>query len=281
MTDKQPTIMAVHAHPDDESTSTGGILARYAAQGVRTVVVTCTGGELGEIADPALASPENLAEVRRQELHAAARILSISQVHMLGYRDSGMAGEPENQDPSSFWSADFDEATRRLVEIVRRERPDILVTYDENGFYGHPDHIQANRVTAAAWDAAGDRRRYPDLGLEPWSPLKLYYTAVPRSNWRRFPERLRAAGIDLPEQDGERDWGTPDELITTWLDVGEWVARKREALLAHRTQMGANVIFSFMPPWLFDELFGTESFVRVASRVEVPEREEDLLAGLR
>jgi mycothiol conjugate amidase Mca len=281
MTDKQFTIMAVHAHPDDEATSTGGILARYASEGVRTVVVTCTGGELGEIADPSMASPENLADVRRRELDDAASILGVSQIYMLGYRDSGMAGLPENQAPGSFWSADLDEATNRLVELVRRERPHVLVTYDENGFYGHPDHIQANRVTVAAWEAAGDSNRYPDQGLEPWTPRKLYFTAIPRSNWRKFPERIRAAGIELPETDEEQDWGTPDELVTSRLDVSKWVALKREALMAHKTQMGANVIFSMMPPWLFDELFGTEAFVRVGCRVDAPEREDDLLAGLR
>jgi mycothiol conjugate amidase Mca len=280
MSHKPLTIMAVHAHPDDECTSTGGSLARYAVEGVRTVVVTCTGGELGEIAHPSLASPQNLAEVRRRELHEACRILGVSQLYMLGYRDSGMAGLPENDAPDSFWSAQLHEAAGRLVEIIRRERPHVLVSYDEVGFYGHPDHIQANRITVAAWEAAGDAERYPELALEPWSPLKLYYSTVPRSRWAEFPERLRAAGIELPELDEGREWGTPDELVTTIVDAAQSVEKKRLALMAHRTQMGANVIFSRMPPWLFDELFGTESFVRVASRVEAPEREDDLLAGL-
>ena len=280
MSDTQFKIMAVHAHPDDESTSTGGILARYAAEGARTIVVTCTGGELGEIAEGTSATPENLADVRRRELDDAGKILGVSQIYMLGYRDSGMAGLPENDAPGSFWSADLDEATGRLVEIVRRERPHVLVTYDEKGFYGHPDHIQANRVTVAAWEAAGDSARYPDQGLEPWTPLKMYFTAVPRSNWKKFPERLREAGIELPAQDEERDWGTPDELVTTRLDVSQWVTKKREALMAHKTQMGENVIFTLMPPWLFDEMFGTEAFVRAGSRVDAPEREDDLLAGL-
>jgi LmbE family N-acetylglucosaminyl deacetylase len=256
------------------------VLARYAAQGVRTVVVTCTGGELGEIAHPSLASPENLGEVRRQELHEACSILGVSQLHMLGYRDSGMAGLPENRAPGSFHGADLDEAMARLVKIIRHERPHILITYDEDGFYGHPDHIQANRVTVAAWEAAGNPARYPEQDLEPWTPLKLYYSTVPRSRWGQFPERLRAAGIELPGSDEERNWGTPDELVTTTVDAARWVEKKRRALMAHRTQMGADVIFSKLPAWLFHELFGTESFVRVASRVESPEREDDLLAGL-
>src|SRR5215831_11641504 len=136
------TLLAVHAHPDDECISTGGILARYAAEGVRTVLVTCTDGAVGEISDPSLATPENLAEVRSQELDESVRVLNISRLVKLGYRDSGMAGTSENDDPRSFQQSSFGEAVERVVRVLREERPRVVVTYNENGGYGHPDHIR-------------------------------------------------------------------------------------------------------------------------------------------
>ena len=158
------TLMVVHAHPDDESISTGGVLARYADEGLRTVLVTCTGGEVGEIADPGLATPETLVEVRRRELEQACEILRVGKLHLLGYRDSGMMGTLDNAHPASFHQASLDEATARLVALVRREQPQVLVTYDKNGFYGHPDHIKAHQITAAAYEAAGDPARWPEAG---------------------------------------------------------------------------------------------------------------------
>jgi mycothiol conjugate amidase Mca len=280
------TIMAVHAHPDDEAIGTGGLLARCADEGIRTVLVTCTGGEVGEIADETMATAENLAEVRERELREAVRILGVAHLELLGYRDSGMAGTPPNEHPEAFARADLGEATGRLVRLVRRYRPEVMVTYDDNGFYGHPDHINANRITVRAFAAAGDRSAYPEHGLEPWTPQKLYYTAVARSSMARFAERLTAHGIELPLRavEGESDappFGTPDELVTTVLDVSSQVERKRRALYAHATQMGPNVFFARMPPALFDELFGQESFRLVEARVETATPETDLFAGLR
>ena len=277
------TLMAVHAHPDDEATSTGGLLARCADEGVRTVLVTCTNGEVGEIADPLLATPEVLAEVRLGELRESCEILGVRELHLLGYRDSGMAGTADNDHPESFHRADLDEATGRLVALVRRFRPQVLVTYDENGFYGHPDHIRANQVTAAAFEAAADPARYPEAG-SPWTPLKLYYAAIPHSRMRRFGQRMMQAGIEPPfemDEDSPPPMGVPDEQVTTWLDVSPQVERKRRALAAHRTQMGPEVFFSKLPPELFDDLFGQECFSLVRSRVPAPQREEDLFAGLR
>src|SRR5215510_5539159 len=209
------TLMAVHAHPDDEAISTGGVLARYADEGLRTVLVTCTGGEVGEISDSTLATIETLAEVRRKELERACEILRVGRLQLLGYRDSGMMGTLDNAHPSSFYQASLEEATARLVTLVRRERPQVLVTYDERGFYGHPDHIRANQITVAAFDAAGDPARWPEAGT-PWKPAKLYYTAVARSALRTFSRLMRDAGIDPPFEDGETDdpgIGTADELI--------------------------------------------------------------------
>ena len=278
------TFMTVHAHPDDEAIGTGGVLALYADQGLRTVLVTCTNGEVGEIADSGLATPENLAEVRLRELRAACEILNITQLYLLGYRDSGMAGTPDNDHPESFNKADLDEATGKLVALVRRERPQVLVTYDENGFYGHPDHINANRVTVAAFDAAGDVSRYPEAG-SPWQPQKLYYTAIPRSGVATFARLMREAGIEPPFDETpegvEPEFGTPDELVSTYIDVSAQIERKRRALLVHATQMAPETFFMKMPEPIFNVIFGLETFQLVKSLVPVPEREEDLFAGLR
>ncbi len=277
------TLMAVHAHPDDESISTGGVLARYAEEGLRTVLVTCTGGEVGEIADPGLATPETLVEVRRRELREACEILRVGRLHLLGYRDSGMMGTPDNEHPASFYQASFDEATARLVALVRQERPQVLVTYDENGFYGHPDHIKAHQITVAAYEAAGDPARWPEAG-EAWQPAKLYYTAVARSKIKNFGRLLREAGIEAPFEGGEArepDIGTPDELITTEVDVSPQVERKRQALMAHASQMGPEVFFAKMPPALFYRIFGRESFQLARGQSGASGLESDLFAGLR
>src|SRR5215831_1552893 len=165
------TLMAVHAHPDDECISTGGILARYAAEDARTILVTCTDGAVGEISDPALATPENLAAVRSRELDDSVRVLNISRSVRLGYRDSGMAGTADNDDPRAFLQSSFDEALERVVRVVREEQPQVIVTYDERGGYGHPDHIRAHQVAVAAFGAAGQGARFPGAGPA-WNPSK-------------------------------------------------------------------------------------------------------------
>jgi len=191
------TLLAVHAHPDDECIGTGGSLARYAAEGVRTILVTCTDGAVGEISDPALATPDNLAEVRARELDASVQILGVKRLVKLGYRDSGMAGTADNDHPASFNQANLDDAIERVVQVVRAERPQVIVTYDERGGYGHPDHIRAHLVAVAAFEAAGDATRYPAAGPA-WTPTKLYYSVFPRSAMERFAKRLREAGIESP-----------------------------------------------------------------------------------
>jgi N-acetyl-1-D-myo-inositol-2-amino-2-deoxy-alpha-D-glucopyranoside deacetylase len=278
-------LLAVHAHPDDECLGTGGILARYSAEGVRTVLVTCTDGAVGEISDAALASPENLALVRAGELDESVRILGISRLAKLGYRDSGMQGTADNQHPASFHQADFDEAVGKVVGLIREERPDVVVTYDENGGYGHPDHIRAHQVAVAAFEAAGDPQRFPDAGA-PWSSAKLYYAVIARSTFPRFIERLREAGIESPftaaseEQTEERPtFGVSDDRITTTVDVSQYVETKRLSLAAHRTQMGPDQFFMRIPPELFGEFFGHENFQRVSGPT-AGSLEVDLFAGL-
>jgi mycothiol conjugate amidase Mca len=275
------TLLAVHAHPDDECISTGGILARYAAEGVRTVLVTCTDGAVGEISDPALATPENLAEVRSHELDESVRVLNISRLVKLGYRDSGMAGTADNDDPRSFQQSSFDEALERVVQVVREERPQVVVTYDENGGYGHPDHIRAHQVAVAAFHAASDPERYPGAGPA-WSPTRLYYAVIPRSAMRSFGERLRAAGIEVPfrevRDDEDVPFGVADELVTTVVDVSAYVGAKHASLAAHRTQMGPDQFFMRIPEALFGEAFGRETFQRVVGTGPLPE--DDLFVSL-
>jgi N-acetyl-1-D-myo-inositol-2-amino-2-deoxy-alpha-D-glucopyranoside deacetylase len=277
------TLLTVHAHPDDEALGTGGILARYAAEGVRTVLVTCTDGAVGEISDPTLATPHNLAEVRDRELADAVKILGVHRLVKLGYRDSGMAGTPDNAHPASFNQADLSQAIGRVVEVIRTERPQVLVTYDERGGYGHPDHIRSHQVAVGAFEAAGQASRYPSAGPA-WSPSKLYYAVFPRSAAYRFAERLRGLGIEVPfdrprdASSEEMPFGVPDEQITTIVDVSAYVEVKHAALAAHRTQMGPEQFFMRLPPELFAEAFGRETFKRIVGPGELPE--SDLFAGL-
>jgi N-acetyl-1-D-myo-inositol-2-amino-2-deoxy-alpha-D-glucopyranoside deacetylase len=282
------TLMAVHAHPDDEAIGTGGVLAKYADSGVQTVLVTCTGGEVGEIAPDTQATAANLAEVRERELRTACEILNVTHLELLGYRDSGMVGTADNTHPRAFAQANLDEAAARLVKLVRIYRPQVIVTYDENGFYGHPDHINAHRIAARAYDIAGDAHHDAGDGLAPWTPSKLYYTAVPRSAMAEFGRRLREAGIEppMPTEAGEGageapPFGTPDELVTTVIDVSAQVERKRRALFAHATQMGPEVFFARLPAPVFDQLFGRETFQLARSRLGPIGSETDLFAGLR
>ena len=273
------TLLAVHAHPDDECISTGGVLARYAEAGVRTIVITCTDGAVGEISDPALATPENLAEVRSGELDQALRLLRVSRSVRLGYRDSGMAGTADNSNPASLNQAPFDEALEKVVRVIRKEQPQVVVTYDERGGYGHPDHIRAHQLAEAAFWAAADSSRFPEAGA-PFAPSKLYYVAVAMSAMRRFGERLREAGIQVPFRDMQDDppFGAPDEMITTTVDVSAYADVKRAALEAHRTQMGPNMWFMRLPAELWRESFGRETFERRVGAGKLPET--DLFAGL-
>ena len=167
------TLLAVHAHPDDESISTGGILAKYSAKGFRTVLAYGTAGEAGDILNPDFVTPKpglNIKEIRKIELEAAVKVLAVETVYFLGYRDSGMAGSSQNQHPQAFAQADIREATARLVDIIRRVRPHVIVTYNEKGTYLHPDHIMANRVTQRAFHASADTQFKSGEALEPWQP---------------------------------------------------------------------------------------------------------------
>ena len=266
-------LLAVHAHRDDECITTGGILARFAAEGARTVLVTCTDGAVGEIADPSLATPENLVEVRSAELDESVRLLNVSRSVRLGYRDSGMAGTADNEDPRSFNKSDFKEAVDRVLDVIKEERPQVVITYDENGGYGHPDHIRSHQVAVAAFDAAAG---------QDWAPKRLFYAVVPRSAFTRFAEIVRAAGLELPfnPERGEQPppFGVDDDRITLTLDVSAYTRQKRESLLAHRTQLGQNMFMARLPEAVFGQLFSQEFFQLVRGPAQGAEK--DLFSGL-
>jgi LmbE family N-acetylglucosaminyl deacetylase len=275
MAERQLTLMAVHAHPDDEATGTGGLLARCAAEGIQTVLVTCTDGGCGDgpggvkPGEPGH-DPAAVVAMRRTELEASCAILKVSDLELLGYADSGMMGWPTNDVPGSFWTTPVEDAAARLADLIRQYQPDVVVTYDENGFYGHPDHIQAHRVTMAAVAMTG-------------VPAKVYWTTTPRSRMAEFGKLMRELGTDWDEAatDPPRpEIGLPDDEITTWLDVTEFGSQKFDALAAHASQ-GENIFFLRMGKAMFSDVMGMETFVRVLDSTSAPLPEDDLFAGLR
>ena len=266
------TLMCVHAHPDDEAISTGGVLARYAAEGVRTVLVTCTNGELGDgpggvkPGEPGH-TPAEVVALRRAELETSSRALGIDHVELLGYQDSGMMGWPQNDAPQAFWHVGVAEAGARVAALMERYRPQVVVTYDEHGFYGHPDHIQAHRVTVDAFDRSG-------------IPDKLYFPAIPASWLGRFGSLLAEHGVETPSGVEDVPFGVPDEEIGAVVDCSAYVGRKFESLSAHASQ-SENIFFLGFGAELFGEVFGQEAFVRARDRTGAQGAEADLFAGLR
>jgi LmbE family N-acetylglucosaminyl deacetylase len=270
--------MAVHAHPDDEVISTGGVLARYGAEGVRTVVVTCTDGSQGFGPGGVLPGEpghdlDAVAATRQRELSRSCSVLGVSHVELLGYRDSGMAGWAGNDSPEAFCNAPLEQAAAALVALIERYEPQVVVTYDANGGYGHPDHVQTHRVAMAALDRAA-------------APLKVYFTARSRASAERMTElreRLQLPPRRRPEGSGgpprEVPPGIPDTDITTVVDTRTVVERKRAALEAHASQL-ADTVWVKVSEEEFADLFGRESFVRSRDRSGAPLPETDLFAGL-
>jgi len=286
MANEPLTLMVVHAHPDDEAIGTGGTFARYAAEGIRTVLVTCTLGEEGEIVVPEMDTEEyhaRLGEIRRQELQTAVDILQIGACEILPYRDSGMAGRPSNEHPECFNKADRVEATGRLVALVRRYRPQVLVTYNEQGGYGHPDHLMAHAITVDAFAAAGDPARFPEADPA-WTPSKLYYIGFRRSLYLRAWEAMRARGYATPLDDPQFDAArfVDDPRATTVIGIRPFLAQKIAALQAHRTQIRPDWPYLAILDDLRAELLADEHFVLAESRIPPHEDEEqDLFAGVR
>jgi LmbE family N-acetylglucosaminyl deacetylase len=274
-----PTLLAVHAHPDDETVTMGGTLARYAAEGRRTVVVTCTTGALGEVSDPTLLVDGSVAALRDRELTAATNLLGVSRVVRMGYADSGMAGWSTNFAPGAFFAADLTSAASTLTQVIDQERPQVVVGYDQTGGYGHPDHVKAHQVTVAAFDASTVARS-----------AKLYFVRFPLTWSRKFVRELRRLGIDAPASAPSganagpdvTEIGVPDELVTTRIDVRQFVQVKRAALALHVSQMPADSFLMRMPLDLANRLWAYEYFSRERGPSAVPsdQLETDLFPGL-
>jgi len=290
MVDPHLRLLAIHAHPDDEASKGAGTVARYHAEGVRSVLVCCTGGEEGDILNPAMDTAEvreNLHAVRIGELEASVAVIGYDALYLLGYRDSGMKDSEANAHPDNFANAPFDEAVERLVRIIRAERPQVVITYgDERKFYPHPDHVRVHEISGPAFDAAGDPDAYPDAGA-PWSPSKLYYTGW---SYRRV-KALHDAFLARGEESPYAEWFTrgfserADDRFTTLVDVGDYLHKRREALLAHRTQVDPDGFWMRLPDDVVRDVFPWEEFALAVTRVDAGvapgEPEDDLFAGLR
>jgi LmbE family N-acetylglucosaminyl deacetylase len=267
--------MAVHAHPDDES-SGGGILATYGDQGIRTIVVTCTNGEFGDA--PGGIKPgqeghdkQEVAQLRLAELRQAVKILGVSHLETLGYQDSGMAEWDYKGDPAAFCNIPLEEVSGRIAGLIEAYRPQVVVSYDDQGAYQHPDHVHASRAAQAAAAATG-------------IPAKVYLSTMRGSSWRKIWEALRDLGEAVPAfpEDPERERRAleSEQRITTTVDIRGALSRKREALLTHGSQINDSW-FSKIPPSMTEEAFGFEYFIRVSDTTGAPVPETDLFSGLR
>ncbi len=280
--------MTVHAHPDDESSKGPATVARYHDQGVHTVLACCTGGEEGDILNPAMDRPEvkaNMPEYRQQELAAATKIIGYDEVVMLGYRDSGMPGSEANGRPESFAMAPLEEAVGRLVAVIRRVRPQVIVTYpDEQTRYPHPDHLRVHEISAVAFEAAADPGAYPEAG-EPYAPAKMYYTVWSVARMRAIHEKFLELGLESPYSDErlKRMFDGPLPTFTTTIDVTGYEDIRTEALRAHATQIDPNssMWFGRLPPEVQKAVPSTDDYQLARNRLGSLEvREDDLFAGV-
>lgn len=277
------SILTVHAHPDDESSKGAGTIARCARQGVRTTLVCCTGGEAGDVLNPALADDQAIADdlpaVRAAELKAAAGVIGYDEVVMLGYRDSGMPDTEHNHHPDAFANADQHEAVGRLVEVIRRVRPQVVVTYPESQRrYPHPDHLRVTDISVPAFELAGDPTAYPEAG-DPWSPSKMYATIWSRQRIVDTHQAFVDLGLDSPFDDEWLARPGQDHLIVARIEVENRI--RREALLSHLTQVDPESPFWFgLPPDVQDRIHPFDEYAIVRTRVPVEPVEDDLFAGL-
>lgn len=277
-------LLSAFAHPDDEQ-GVSGLMHKYASEGVDVTLVCATRGEAGEIAPGVDATTDNLGQVREEEMRCAVEKIGVNNLYFLDYRDSGMDGTQENQDPRCFWQANLFEVTEKLVRIIRRHKPQVIVTFDANGGYGHPDHIKIHQAALMAYFVAGDARAYPDQitkeDLQPWTVAKLYFGAFPRSRFARYAELAQQAGVDLgvPMQEFLKR-AQPDEIITTRIDVAPYVDLKLNALFCHASQMNPNSIFNKIPMEIRRDGIKLETLVRAESRVVVQGEETDLFTGV-
>ena len=257
------TVLTVFAHPDDEGFGSGGVLAMLVSKGARLITVCATNGDVGEISDSALATPETLAQVRQGEMRRAMEVISAAEVRFMGYRDSGMQGTEDNDHPDCLNQAAPDEVVEKIVALIRELRPNVVITHDPTGGYGHPDHIASYQHTKDAFDAAGGPK-YPNAG-EPWAPGLLYYTCFPRSNFRRIWEKMLELGIKPPfASEILEEVGSPDDDVTTVVDVGSHVDIKIASLECHATQLEPDGPFGTLPKDYMREIMSTEFYTLAA-----------------
>jgi LmbE family N-acetylglucosaminyl deacetylase len=275
----QPKLLVLLAHPDDEAFGIAGTIAQLADRRGYSTLVCATRGEVGEIAHPALATPANLGQVRERELRAAAQAMRLDQLIFLDHRDSGMAGTAANADPRAFANQPAEAVVPRLVGLMRRLQPQVVVTFDPTGGYGHPDHLAIHQHTVAAFHAAGDPARYPDQGA-PWQPQRLFYMAIPRSFFAILRNQLVALGEDPSDFDRFAENATPDDQIHATVEVTDKFAAKWAAFAAHRTQFGENDLFRRMAPDDLRQITGYEHFVLAWPPPEPGLRLDNLFAGL-
>ena len=279
-----PTLLALHAHPDDESSKGAATVARYSDAGVRCVLVTATGGEAGDILNPALDTPEvksRLAEIRAEELEKAAAIIGFDEVVLLGYRDSGMPDTEPNEHPAAFVNADREEALGRIVAVVRRVQPDVILGYDDHQRYPHPDHLLVHDLSLAAFEAAADPAAFPAAG-PPWTAAKLYAPVFTARRILALHRAMLAEGHESPftgwiDRIGLED---DDERAITAVEVGATLERGRQALRAHATQVDPDGFWFQVPLELAVATYPYEDFELMASRVPTAPDEDDLFAGL-
>jgi mycothiol S-conjugate amidase len=281
--------MAVHAHPDDESSKGAATMAKYVSEGVDVLVATCTGGERGSVLNPRLQGDpyieEHIHEVRAREMEEARQILGVRQA-WLGFVDSGLPeGDPLPPLPEGcFGLQDVDTAAGALVRLVRHFRPHVMTTYDENGGYPHPDHIMTHKISMVAFEAAGDPERYPEAG-EPWTPLKLYYNqGFNKQRTLALHEALLARGLESPYEEWLKRWdefARPERNITTRVPCADFFEIRDKALLAHATQIDPDGGWFRVPLDVQREVWPTEDYELVTSRVDVSLPEDDLFAGVR
>jgi mycothiol S-conjugate amidase len=288
VTGEQLRLMAVHAHPDDESSKGAATMARYLAEGCDVLVVTCTGGERGSILNPAMDREDvraNLSAYRRREMERARQVLGVRQ-RWLGFVDSGLPeGDPPPPLPEGCFALQPLEITvAALVQAIREERPHVLLTYDEQGGYPHPDHVMCHRISVDAFDAAADPDRYPGTGA-PWQPLKLYYhQTFHKARFQSLHDAMHALGLESPYSERLARWEETDDhaaRITTRVPCAEWFPVRDQALLAHATQIDPDGAWFACPLEVHQEAWPTEDFELVHSFVETSIPEDDLFAGIR
>jgi len=280
---QQRILLAIFAHPSAESYSAAGTLATYASQGVEVRLISATKGEAGMISSPELAFRDNLGAVREEELREACRVMGIHQPNMLGYRDSGIAGTKENLDPQSLNMASPEEVIGKIVYLIRQIRPNVIISYDHQVVFGHPDHVAVSKYTKEAFEASGDPSRYPEhitKDVKPHTPHRLFYVTIPQS---RIEALAKVIPSDLRPDDEEidvKDIGAPDEHITVEMDTSAMYDTKCKVIACHRTQQRPKDFFNRLPEDVRRNIFSREHFTQVLPALQEGTQYKDLFEGL-